>query len=55
MVARADTVVVRDTGAWLQFLSQQAQVKGSEVGADRRPDFTAKIGFVSRVVVCLRA
>ena len=26
-------VVVRDAGAWLQFLSQQPQVKGSKVGA----------------------
>jgi carboxymethylenebutenolidase len=26
-------IVVRDAGAWLQFLSQQSQVKGAKVGA----------------------
>ena len=39
-------VVVRDTGAWLQFLSQQPQAKGSKVGA---------VGYCMGGAIVLRA
>ena len=39
-------VVVRDTGAWLQFFSQQPQVKGSKVGA---------VGYCMGGAIVLRA